>query len=186
MEESHHELGDVNAFKAEAIGASGRRTFRLLVDARKGGACLWIEKEQLYGLALAIRRILRTTPFKKDAEAELEAFADPPEYQTLEFKIGRLGMDHDEERGRFIFFVHDTDVIPEEQEESEEEGLEILPTLSFQARRAQLAVLAEEALTVCASGRPICPLCQNPIDSQGHFCPRSNGQTLAQEAGKGS
>lgn len=186
MEEARHEIGDVNAFKAEAIGPPGKRTFRLLVDARRGGACLWIEKEQLYGLALAIRRILGTTSGEKGTDSDLEAFADPSEYQTLEFKIGRLRMGYDEEGGRFIFFVHDIDVIPEgEEEPDEEEASEVPPTLSFRARRPQLAALAEEALRVCAAGRPICPLCQNPMDPQGHFCPRTNGQPPRREPERG-
>jgi len=28
---------------------------------------------------------------------------------------------------------------------------------------------------VVASGRPPCPLCGQPLDKQGHICPRKNG-----------
>ncbi|MBV9291748.1 MAG: DUF3090 family protein, partial [Frankiales bacterium] len=31
------------------------------------------------------------------------------------------------------------------------------------------------ALRVVAAGRPPCPLCGNPLDPQGHVCPRQNG-----------
>jgi len=28
---------------------------------------------------------------------------------------------------------------------------------------------------VVAQGRPVCPLCGQPMDPDGHFCPRANG-----------
>ncbi len=34
------------------------------------------------------------------------------------------------------------------------------------------------ALRVIASGRPPCPLCGQPLDPQGHLCPRRNGHLL--------
>ena len=34
----------------------------------------------------------------------------------------------------------------------------------------------ERALRVVRSGRLPCPLCGNPLDPQGHICPRRNGQ----------
>ena len=34
------------------------------------------------------------------------------------------------------------------------------------------------ALRVLAAGRPPCPLCGQPLDPQGHLCPRRNGHRL--------
>jgi uncharacterized repeat protein (TIGR03847 family) len=34
------------------------------------------------------------------------------------------------------------------------------------------------ALRVIAAGRPPCPLCGQPLDPQGHLCPRRNGHLL--------
>lgn len=34
----------------------------------------------------------------------------------------------------------------------------------------------ERAVRVVASGRPPCPLCGQPLDPQGHICPRRNGR----------
>jgi uncharacterized repeat protein (TIGR03847 family) len=34
----------------------------------------------------------------------------------------------------------------------------------------------ERAARLIASGRPPCPLCGQPLDPQGHICPRRNGQ----------
>ncbi len=42
----------------------------------------------------------------------------------------------------------------------------------------QASTLAEEALRICAAGRPPCFLCGLPIDAEGHVCPRANGHTV--------
>jgi uncharacterized repeat protein (TIGR03847 family) len=39
----------------------------------------------------------------------------------------------------------------------------------------QMRALSRAAQEVVSQGRPICPLCGQPIDPEGHFCPRSNG-----------
>jgi uncharacterized repeat protein (TIGR03847 family) len=38
---------------------------------------------------------------------------------------------------------------------------------------------AKRALRVVAAGRPPCPLCGNPLDPEGHICPRQNGHLHA-------
>jgi uncharacterized repeat protein (TIGR03847 family) len=34
---------------------------------------------------------------------------------------------------------------------------------------------AKRASAVVAAGRPPCPFCGNPLDPEGHVCPRANG-----------
>lgn len=207
MSEAQHDLGQVKAFKAEAIGYPGKRTFRLLVDASMGGACLWLEKEQLYNLAISIERMLSVTPSHRGTlSAGSERILDE-EYRTLEIKIGRMGMGYDQESDQFVFLIHDVDSITEtleaaadasEEELDEEEGEDpeagdrleealssVEPTVSFQANRDLLSEMCQQAQEVCMGGRPICPLCNQPIDPQGHICPRTNGHhpQNAQEPG---
>ncbi len=199
MDDSQHDIGQVKAFKAEAIGGPGKRTFRLLVDGSKGGACLWLEKEQLYSLATSIQRMLDATPPERGAASSQTGKVSDEEYLALEFKIGRMGMGYDEENDQFVFLIHDVDVLTEaleeaaeaaeeagedaedgeedlEEEDSLEEALSnIEPTLSFKANRPALADMCQQAEEVCMGGRPICPLCSQPIDPKGHICPRTNG-----------
>jgi uncharacterized repeat protein (TIGR03847 family) len=33
----------------------------------------------------------------------------------------------------------------------------------------------KRAQAVVSAGRPPCPFCGNPLDPQGHVCPRANG-----------
>jgi len=45
----------------------------------------------------------------------------------------------------------------------------------FTATREQVAALAVRGAEAIAAGRPPCPLCGQPLDPQGHTCPRLNG-----------
>src|SRR6266540_2728232 len=91
----------------------------------------------------------------------------------------------------------ETDVSDEEEGEGEEdEELEVLvddmdpitqleeletvaarepARIRFWATREQMLSLARHGALVCAAGRPLCPLCRNPIDPEGHQCPALNG-----------
>ena len=45
--------------QAQAIGEPGHRTFRLMVESSDGrAAALWVEKEQLQALGLAVEQLL--------------------------------------------------------------------------------------------------------------------------------
>ena len=45
----------------------------------------------------------------------------------------------------------------------------------FWATREQMLSLARHGVSVCEAGRPLCQLCGNPIDPEGHICPSLNG-----------
>jgi uncharacterized repeat protein (TIGR03847 family) len=47
--------------------------------------------------------------------------------------------------------------------------------IRFWATREQMLSLARHGALVCAAGRPLCPLCKNPLDPEGHLCPALNG-----------
>ena len=61
----------------------------------------------------------------------------------------------------------------QEEADSEEEPASV----SFWINVAQAEILAQEALRICAAGRPRCFLCRLPVNPEGHVCPRSNGHT---------
>ena len=52
------DFGSVSGLEAEAIGEPGRRTFRLRVRSGQQTASLWLEKEQLQALAVALMQVL--------------------------------------------------------------------------------------------------------------------------------
>jgi uncharacterized repeat protein (TIGR03847 family) len=45
----------------------------------------------------------------------------------------------------------------------------------FWATPAQMRAFSIHGEEVVAAGRPICAMCGEPMDPDGHFCPRKNG-----------
>lgn len=162
------DFGRADVLQPEAIGEPGERAFRLKVLSGGDAASLWMEKEQLAALTLAIRQLLEQTAETEQPEAEpppaIEAF---PEQPKVDFKIGRLGIGYDEQRHMVAIFAYE----PDEDDE------EAPPTFSCQVSRGQCHTFAQQAEEVISAGRPICFLCGGPIDPEGHVCPRHNGHS---------
>ena len=152
----------VGSLTAEAIGEPGSRTFRIIAGGGGGHAMIWLEKEQLFQLALAIQQILASSS-EEDAGPN-----DAPEGGagvSLDFKVGKLALGRDGRTGLFMIDAHD---LEEEDEES--------ATVRVWANSRMVREFSEEAMRVCAAGRPICPLCGSSINPDGHGCSRVNGR----------
>ena len=84
-----------------------------------------------------------------------------------EFRVAALTLAWDTARRLVVIECHDAD--PDEADPAELTSLRVgLPpdiARGF-ARRAQAVV---------AAGRPACPFCGQPLDPDGHICPRANG-----------
>ncbi|MDO8751783.1 MAG: DUF3090 family protein [Dehalococcoidia bacterium] len=174
MTEAQHELGPVSSLKAEAVGQPGSRRFRLLVEGSSGGsAVLWLGKEQLFNLGVAIKRIIATVEEQHRAHARSsapsESLSDPSSGRgsSVEFQVGRMAIGYDEGVALYIIVGYDT--------ETEEDAI---PAVSLVATRDQMDSLADEAFAVCAAGRPVCPLCGAPMGPEPHVCPRHNGHKM--------
>jgi uncharacterized repeat protein (TIGR03847 family) len=105
---------------------------------------------------------------------------DEPVIEAFRAGTLTLGWDGDTERVLVEAREQTADDDEEETEEDEEsvvadddpEGPDVFRVqLSAPAARAFVA----RAVAVVASGRPPCPLCGQPLDAQGHICPRRNG-----------
>jgi len=166
MADQKTEFMHVENIRTESLGEPGQRTFRILVDGDAGSAMMWLEKEQLFQLAMAINQLHASLP-ELDRSRPISEGAKGFGAR-LEFKVGRLVLGHEGSRERLIIDAHDVESDEEEQE----------PTVRVWAERQQLARFAAESLELCAAGRPLCPLCSAPMDPEGHTCPRSNGHAL--------
>ncbi|HEX2171004.1 MAG TPA: DUF3090 family protein [Dehalococcoidia bacterium] len=168
-EAAANDFGRIPYLQADYVGRPGERYFRLL--ARKGtqSACLWLEKEELQALALAIDQLLGLAPQTTIARiGAAQPVADFPEEPTVEFKIGRLGVGQQEDdQDDYSIIAHDT--------ESDPEGP---PTFRCQVSRRQLMALSRQIDLVVAGGRPRCPYCGSYVPAgQPHACTRRNGHT---------
>ena len=149
---------------SQAIGRPGERTFRIRVRKDAETASLWLEKQQLQALCLAMRQLL--------GQRQPEAPSGPPglpmdrfpDAATVEFKVGRLALGWDEARERFVIMAQ-----PEEPGPGE-------PSLfRCQVEVPQAIAFCNLSEAICAAGRPVCPLCLEPIDADRHTCVRGNG-----------
>jgi uncharacterized repeat protein (TIGR03847 family) len=166
MPESRHDYGPVNRIEAEAFGEPGQRTFRVFTANEIEAASLWLEKEQLRALGRAIEEQLsRLKALRMNTElpAPDAGLAHVGE-AGLDFRVGQMALGFDERQGLFLLLVYAV----EDDDESR-------PTFSCQATPGQLRTLAERIEEVVNAGRPLCPLCGEPMDSTGHHCIRTNG-----------
>ena len=165
MEAAEHDFGRALSIDAEAVGQPGQRRFRLLVRSTSRSASVWMEKEQLSGIGSwfdeTLQRLDRERP-NNDPDVEPMPFPSEPE---LELRASQIGLGYVEDEDAFTVHAFDADRPPERQ----------APSFRCMLSRGQCRVLSRKIAEVVAAGRPVCPLCNRPMEPEGHVCPRSNG-----------
>jgi uncharacterized repeat protein (TIGR03847 family) len=163
MENAEHDFGEALSIDAEAIGEPGRRRFRLLVQATSQSASIWMEKQQLAGIAVWIDEVLeRLDREQPNDDPNVEPLPIEERFD-VEFSATQIGLGYSEEDGLFAIHAFDQRMAGG------------APAFRCLISRGQSRVLTRKISEVVAGGRPICPLCDMPIDPEGHVCPRSNG-----------
>lgn len=172
-------------FVAGAIGEPGSRTFML--QARDGARIVSVvlEKTQIAVLAERLGHLL----LELDQQGIAELGTDRPAEDTAPldepineaFRAGTLALGWDGERESILIEAR-----AQTEDEDDPEAFEGLEDIAddpdgpdiFRVRIVpdMARAFAERALRVIRAGRPPCPLCGNPLDPQGHLCPRRNGQ----------
>ncbi len=162
MSQPKNEFTSVSRLNAEALGEPGNRTFRMQVDSASSSASVWLEKEDLFQLALAIQQIVGSLPDEKLSLSGPPTEREAPGLTSLDFKAMNLALGHDPRRGLFVIDAY-----------TDDDGAD--PTIRVWLDKKQMLDFSEEAMRVCAAGRPLCPLCGRAIDPDGHRCARLNG-----------
>jgi len=160
-------------FLAGTVGDPGDRAFFL--QARKGGALISVslEKVQVAALAQRLDDLLDAVEAPEKGEPADELPLEEPVVEL--FRVGAMALAWDAgteavvieaqtptEDGEYVELPDDADDGPD------------LLRVRMDAPAARAFVRRAEALV--ASGRPACPFCGEPLDPQGHFCARGNGQ----------
>ncbi|MGH9893297.1 MAG: DUF3090 family protein [bacterium] len=156
------DLGPAERFAAGALGPPGSRRFFVEVTANGVVRSFPCEKTQVAELAEQGLRMLATAGIEIDEEAVANLVASGLEIgepETPSFSVGSIGVAI--ERSEFITIVLGS---PEGEDE-----------VRFVITAEQFRAMALVAVRVVASGRPLCPRCQLPMDPEGHRCPSSNG-----------
>jgi len=91
----------------------------------------------------------------------------------LAWVVGTMTVGYDELSDRILLVVEEVVVEPDE-ESGEPVSLEEPASLRLRLTRGQVAAYIEHARALVAAGRPPCRLCGQPIDTEGHVCPRLN------------
>jgi uncharacterized repeat protein (TIGR03847 family) len=186
-------LDPVQFITVGTVGPPGRRTFFLQGAARAQVVSLVIEKEHAAALSLSIRRLLGAAEGAPEEEPE-----QPIEGMDLQkpiepaFRVGQIGIGIDEDRDMVVliaseFMPGDEDADDDDEEDADDDNgdegdLDAAPAENDEALRArfvatfdQMRILARHAIQVVNAGRPVCELCGEPMDPEGHFCARRNG-----------
>ena len=167
------EFDPVDDIAAGAFGNPGARTF--VIQARKGGAVLsvLVEKEQVRLLAVEaaqfLDRIAEEEPEEPPSALELGGGA-VSEAEPL-FRARLIGIGFDPERSLVLIELRE-DAADEEPPPAVEESEGHIARLY--ATRAQVRAMVANGVASVSAGRPKCPLCEFPMDPDGHICPRLN------------
>ena len=158
---SSFEIPEVDHLTAGAIGPPGQRIFYLQAGHGKQVVSLRLEKAQIAALVAYLAGMLADMPPPGDIPSTGMDLIEPV---VAEWVVGSLGVTYDEAADRVVILA----------EELVEEG-EDSARVRISATREQIAALSVRGAEAVSAGRPPCPLCGQPLDPEGHACPRLNG-----------
>lgn len=166
-------------FVVGTVGQPGERTFFLQATDGARVVSVALEKVQVQVLAERLEELLdevrrRGTDVPVVVPAGLEDVRPLDQPIMEEFRVGTMGLAWDPDDSVVVVEAHAgrDDEGDDDEPGEDDEGPDIL-RVRFSAGHARAFV--KRALRVVAAGRPPCPLCGQPLDPQGHICPRQNG-----------
>jgi len=170
-EDQRVDLGLVQSIKPATVGEPGRRTFNITAESDRGQAIVWMEKDQLLQLSLAIRQLCEEQEAPNPPAAFFPEYAHSGESVSVEFKVGDMRLRYDADTD--VFTMEATDPGNRDDDRNDEEEVAV----QFSFGRSAAEDMAEEGQKIVAAGRPICPYCHSPIEQDGHLCPKTNGHS---------
>lgn len=184
MPRRRHLFDNPDRFVSGTVGQPGARTFFL--QAREGARVVSVSLEKLQVAALAdrlgdlldelVRRGVDGAEEVPDLLGDTAALDEP---LNEVFRAGTLSLGWDTSDEMVVLeareIVDDEDYDPEEDDTEDDDGPDLV-RVRITPRYAREFIA--RALRIIASGRPPCPLCGQPLDPQGHLCPRRNGHRL--------
>jgi uncharacterized repeat protein (TIGR03847 family) len=189
-----HRYDAPDRFVAGTVGQPGERAFFL--QAREGNriTSVGLEKQQVSVLAEHLDRVLDEVSRRGASDADVPpASSTPSDNQPLdapiteEFRVGTMTIAWDPTIDRIVIELFSN--IEGEDETAETESGAGQPAT---AEEAESQIDADEVFVVkitasyardfvaranalVKAGRPACPFCLQPLDPDGHICPRANG-----------
>lgn len=183
------EFDPPDRFLAAAVGPPGQRAFYLQAVSGAQIVTVGCEKEQVALLGERINDVLDRVAGEAASEsaatqvADSEGLTEPVEEA---FRVSAISLVWTEDRQVLRIELVDQ-VDPEELEEVEDDAVrEVMQAITREntaeplilrvvLSAARARAFARRCSAAVAGGRPSCPFCGNPIDPDGHVCPRANG-----------
>lgn len=167
---SHIELNPTSHVTVNTIGPPGQRTFYLQGSRGADTVSLIIEKQQAAVLANSLDTLLtemvrRNPPESREPKEQILTDLRLREPVQSLFRVGRMEMGYSESEDRVVLVAYE--LVDEEVDDPN--------AVSFWMTRAQVEALIPHIEKVVQAGRPICGNCGQPMDPEGHFCPKRNG-----------
>jgi uncharacterized repeat protein (TIGR03847 family) len=177
---------------AGTVGQPGERAFFL--QAREGNRITSVacEKQQVSVLAEHLDKVLDEVVRRSAGVVEVPPAStgsrdtDPLDAPiTEEFRVGTMTIAWDPSIDRIVIeLFSNVDVsddeesaLPEPEADSDEIEADEVFVVKITAAYARDFVARAQALI--SAGRPPCPFCLQPINADGHICPRANGYRRA-------
>lgn len=181
MQTRAHEFSWPDRVVIGTLGRPGARTFYLQVRDGKQLVSVALEKQQAALLAEKVDEILdrllsaQDNPFSIPARAAVELVDDEPLDAVQEqFRTGTLGLGWDPTTAQIIL---EAEALTEDDLRGEDEDLARLVAGAEEPEKLIVRMpvgtaraFAERARRTVAAGRPLCPLCDEPMDPGGHTC----------------
>jgi len=166
------------------VGPPGDRTFYLQAQTGAELVSVALEKEQATALSERIEEVLDAlmaedgNPFSIPALTPEGLVDNDPLTQPLEeqFRAGAMSLGWDPTTAQLVIDAFPIPLIDPEQLESAEE-IEIEPEeiLRIRIPVGTARAFAKRTREVVGAGRPLCPLCRLPMDSDDHVCELPEG-----------
>ena len=174
-----HVFRSPDRFLAGTIGQPGEREFFLQVADGRRVFSVACEKQQVAVLADRLGSLITEVAKRFDVNAPSTSTGGGDLTLTTpvdaEFRVGTMGLAWDGEESQVIvelLALSEEEVGEDIVLEDREDGPDALRVFLSLAEAQDFARRAE---LVVSAGRPPCPLCANPLDPEGHICPRLNG-----------
>ncbi len=166
------DLRPVTHITTDAIGQPGKRIFYLQAWQEDRVITLIVEKVQIQSLAIGLEQFLAEIQEKFPDLSEASADYDEEKMHITPpvdpiFRVGELGLGYDAETDQVVLITRE--IVPEGGDPAQ------TATARFWCSRSQIRAMCLWGMAVASRGRPLCPQCGEPMEPEGHFCPKKNG-----------
>lgn len=166
------DLQPVTHILTDAVGPPGQRVFYLQAWKEDRTVTLIVEKFQIQTLAIGLERFLEEIrekypdlPEESGDYVEEKMHISPP-IEPM-FRVGEIGLGYDADSDLVVLAARE---MLAEDEDPEQGAL-----VRFWCTRSQILSMTRWGVEMASRGRPICPQCGEPMEPEGHFCPKKNG-----------